>query len=102
MEPTGTWVRAGAFADFIAVPDPGARVRLFVRNGGTANRVTIVGASWNEQLTLSAGEERLLDAPSDAGRFVAVRVTSETGARPADVDPNSTDRRLLGCWIETR
>jgi hypothetical protein len=31
---------------------------------------------WNEQLTLSAGEERLLDAPSDAGRFVAVRVTS--------------------------
>jgi hypothetical protein len=102
MEPAGTWVRAGAFADFIIVPDPDARVRLFIRNVGAVNRVRVDGSSWKEQLALSAGEERLLEVPGDAGRFVSVRVTSETGARPADVDPNSTDRRLLGCWIETR
>jgi hypothetical protein len=102
MEPAGTWVRAGAFADFIIVPDPDARVRLFIRNVGAANRVRVDSASWKEQLALSAGEERLLEVPGDAGRFVSVRVTSDTGARPADVDPNSTDRRLLGCWIETR
>jgi hypothetical protein len=102
MEAAGTWVRAQAFADFIIVPDVDARVRLFVRNGGAANRVTIDGGSWKQQLALSAGEERLVEVPSTAGQFVAVRVTSEAGARPADVDPNNPDRRLLGCWIETR
>jgi hypothetical protein len=59
------------------------------------------GTSWKEQLALSAGEERpSRSPPMQAGRIGAV--TSETGARPADVDPNSTDRRLVGCWIETR
>jgi len=102
MEPDGAWVRPGAFGDFIIVPDPGTRVRLFIRNGGAANHVAVDGASWKERLALKPGEEKLLELPSDAGQSAVVRVTSETGARPADVDPNSTDRRLLGCWIETR
>jgi len=102
MEPAGTWVEGGDFADFVIAPDPASRARLFVRNGAITNRVTIEAASWREELALNAGEERLLDIPAEAGRIVALRVRSATGARPADSDKNNSDRRFLGCWIETR
>ena len=102
MEPTGTWIGGGGFADFVIAPDSESRVRLFVRNGAISNRVTIEAESWREELALNAGEERLLNLSADAGRIVAVRVRSATGARPADSDPSNADRRLLGCWIETR
>jgi hypothetical protein len=102
MEPTGTWVGGGDFADFVIVPDRGSPARLFVRNGAIGNRVTVDSGAWREELTLTANEERLLDVPVEAGRIVALRVRSKTGARPADSDPNNTDRRVLGCWLETR
>jgi hypothetical protein len=102
MEPTGTWVGGGDFADFVIAPDTASRARLFVRNGAASNRVGIEAGSWREELALNAGEERLLDIPAEAGQIVAVRVSSATGARPADSDPHNADRRLLGCWIETR
>jgi hypothetical protein len=102
MEPAGAWVHGEGFADFVIVPAADAPVRLFVRNGGAGNHVTVDGGSWREELTLSAGEERWLALPAEARRVVAVRVKSESGARPADSDPQTSDRRLLGCWIETR
>src|SRR5579862_4020849 len=37
-EPGGTWVAGGESADFVIVPDPGARLSLFVRNAPVANR----------------------------------------------------------------
>ena len=102
MEPNGTWVGGGDFADFVISPDTASRARLFVRNSAISNRITIEATSWREELALNAGEERLLDVPGEAGQIVAVRVRSTKGARPADSDPNNADRRLLGCWIETR
>jgi hypothetical protein len=102
MEPAGTWVGGGDFADFVIAPDGASRARLFVRNGAASNRVTIDAGPWREELALNAREERLVDIPAEVGRIVAVRIRSATGARPADSDPNNDDRRLLGCWIETR
>lgn len=102
MEPTGAWVGGGDFANFVIAPDAASRARLFVRNGPIGNRVAIDAGSWREDLALHAGEERLLDISAQAGRIVTVQVRSATGARPADSDPNNADRRVLGCWIETR
>jgi len=102
MEPAGTWVGGGDFADFVIAPDGASHARLFVRNSAISNRVTIDVGSWREELALDPGEERLVDIPAEAGRIVAVRVRTATGARPADSDPNNADRRLLGCWIEAR
>ena len=52
-------------------------------------------------MTLSPGEERLVDVPvaSDA---VPLDVTAERGFRPTDVDPRTTDDRYLGVWLEAR
>jgi hypothetical protein len=48
----------------------------------------------------------MVDVPVEAGppgsNAALLRVTTTAGFRPADLDPSNTDRRLLGCWIETR
>jgi hypothetical protein len=54
-------------------------------------------------LDLKAGEERLVKVPSiERARTTPLKVEAANGFRPAEVDPGSEDRRLLGVWIETR
>jgi hypothetical protein len=58
---------------------------------------------WRQDLALKPHEERLLEVPVNANRpGVVLRVRSATGARPADTEPGNQDKRMLGCWIETR
>jgi hypothetical protein len=103
MEPSGAWVPGRDDAMFVLEPDPGTPLRLFVRNTPVENHVTFVSGAWRQEMTLAPREERLIDVPVDAGRMRAVlHVTSAAGARPVDMEPRSTDRRLLGCWIEIR
>jgi hypothetical protein len=103
MEPSGAWVPGKDDAMFLIEPDAGTPIRLFLRNTPVQNRVTLVSGEWRQEMVLAPREERAIDLPAEAGRPRAVlHVTSAAGARPADADPGSTDRRLLGCWIEIR
>jgi hypothetical protein len=103
MEPEGTWVAGGFYADFVILPDDKSTIRLFVRNSAAHNSVTLTSGSWREQFPLRPGEERFIVVPNDGSRTgVPLRVVSESGAVPADVDPRSNDVRFLGCWVETR
>ena len=101
-EPGGTWIAGGGAAEFVIAPDPGAPIRLFVRNAPVTNEVTLESGSWRQVLSLQPREERLLDVPTDPNRpGVPLRASCASGARPADYE-KSDDTRLLGCWIETR
>src|SRR5438093_7241309 len=103
MEPLGFWVGGAASAQFVVAPDEGSPIRLFVRNTAVENRVILESGSWRQELLLHPGEERIVDVlgvRQEVGTLL--RVTSSSGARPVDFDPNSTDERALGCWIETR
>jgi hypothetical protein len=103
VESGGSWIVGGSSAEFAIVRDPGARVQLFVRNTAVDNAVTLDADEWHETLALKPREERTLDIPVGANRpGVVLRVASSTGARPADVEEGSRDKRFLGCWIETR
>jgi hypothetical protein len=103
VEREGTWVAGGGDAEFAIEPDHGTDIRLFVRNAAVQNRVTIESGTWRRDLALQPREERFVDLPFEAGRpGLLLRVSAETGARPADVEPGNADRRLLGAWIETR
>jgi hypothetical protein len=103
IEPGGIWIVGGGFGTFVLSPDPGAPIRLFVRNAPVRNHVTLESGAWRQDLTLEPREERTFDVPAKAGSNAALlRVTASTGARPSDLDPANEDRRLLGCWIETR
>ncbi|HEY2905292.1 MAG TPA: hypothetical protein VGJ29_05280 [Vicinamibacterales bacterium] len=103
LERTGAWIGGGGDASFLFVADPRTRIRLLVRNGPRQNKVTLASGAWREAITLQPGEERSSDIPLEPGHSSALlRVTSSAAWRPSDVDPSSDDRRLLGCWIETR
>jgi hypothetical protein len=103
FEPGGVWIRGVQHADFIVAPDPESPIRLFVRSAPIQNHVILESGSWREELTLGPSEERIVSVPADATRIgTAVRVTSLRSVRPSAVDPQSDDRRELGCFIATR
>jgi hypothetical protein len=102
VEPGGTWVAGGEAAEFVIAPDHDTSTRLFVRNFAAKNQVTLESGSWRQVLTLEPREERLLELPIDRERgALRLHVATSSGARPSEVE-SSDDRRLLGCWIETR
>jgi len=103
VEPDGSWIVGGSEAEFAIVRDRGSPVQLLVRNFAVDNTVVLESDQWRQDVALKAREERLFDLPigtSSAG--VVLRVRSAKGARPADVEPGNQDKRMLGCWIETR
>jgi hypothetical protein len=58
---------------------------------------------WRQEVSLKPREERMFDVPIDPARAgVVLRVRSAAGVRPADIEPGNQDKRVLGCWIETR
>jgi hypothetical protein len=103
IESGGAWISGASAAEFAIVRDPAASIQLFVRNSAVDNAVVLESGRWRQDLALKPHEERLLEVPVEANRpGVVLRVRSATGARPADVEPGSQDKRMLGCWIETR
>ena len=78
-------------------------MQLFVRNFVVPNTVVLETDGWRQAVTLKPREERLFAVPTDPARAgVVLRVRSTTGVRPADIEPGNQDKRVLGCWIETR
>jgi len=103
VEPAGVWIAAGAGADFAVALDAQAPLQLLVRNGPIENVVTLESGAWHTELTLHRDQEQLIPIPTISGRpTTPLHVSASNGFRPADVDPKSDDRRLLGVWIETR
>ncbi len=103
VESGGSWIKGATSAAFAIVRDPDAPIQLFVRNAAVDNTVVLESDGWRREFALRPREERLFDVPIAAGRpGVVLRVRSAAGARPADTEPGNDDRRVLGCWIETR
>jgi hypothetical protein len=101
-EPEGWWVRGGGDATVLIDPAPAdAPVPLLIRNGAAKNRATLSASAWTATLDLAPGEERRIDVPGVDGR-ARLRVTSDAGFRPSDVDRASRDERLLGLWVQIR
>ena len=101
-ERAGLWVR-GYSTEYMTVSpnDPDKGVTLRVHSGAMPNIVTFETPTWGERVDLAPGTPRdvHLPAPARPGPFL-LRVTTAKGFVPADVIPGSTDRRMLGCWIE--
>jgi hypothetical protein len=103
LEPGGSWIAGGAEAEFAIGRERGQAVQLFVRNFAVPNTVVLETDGWRQDVALKAREERLFDVPIDPARAgVVLRVRSATGIRPSDIEPGNLDKRVLGCWIETR
>jgi hypothetical protein len=100
-EPSGFWV-GGARDTTFAVRSDQARpvVSLMLRNGAAGNRVLLESGTWRGDVALAAGEERQVDVPVDpAAGSAVIRIRSESGFRPSDVDGRTKDTRFLGVFV---
>jgi len=104
---SGFWIRGRAATRFVLIPASNGpvtplTVHILVRNGGADNTVTIESGTFQRLLMLAPGQEQALDIPLTPAGSAEIRVASGSGFVPAELDRASTDRRLLGVWIEPR
>jgi hypothetical protein len=100
-ERDGVWVRGASTAELTvrtATPRP---LTLDVRAGARAVDVALAIGGQNRTVALAAGETATVTFTADAAAR-ALRITTSDGFVPAEVEPGSRDRRLLGCWITFR
>jgi hypothetical protein len=102
-EETGFWVEGGAVTQFAVAPEHGHGLQMFVRNAAARNRIHLEIDGVEQALPLASREERTLPIQIGESRPGAlIRVRTESGFRPSDVEQGSRDRRFLGVWIEFR
>jgi hypothetical protein len=94
------WTRGTEEGEVLLAP-AGSRtavVTLHVGPPGGTVHVRVGGASQGVTLTREETRQLTVDLPAGAP-YVPVRVQVSSAFRPADYDPQSTDRRLLGCQV---
>lgn len=115
VEEPGFWIRGGgssqvaaahtepAFAKGFGGQDGRVSLQLFVRNAPVVNRLAIKIDGQEQILNLQPREERIVPIQIAQDRPAAlIRFHTDTGFRPSEVEPESTDQRFLGVWIEFR
>jgi hypothetical protein len=106
-EQSGYWTRGGASARVTYVTSAESRtIDVMVSCGPVPNRVTLSTDDWEQHLAIEPGAPQRVAIPtSDVSEFsvrlAALEIAVEKGFVPADVDRAATDRRFLGCWIES-
>lgn len=90
----------GDAAMVLAARTDRAVAELRVTNGPTSQGVQIEIDGRRQDLLLASGEQKTVDWPWPASRISRVSIQTQTGFVPADVDPGSADRRLLGVRVE--
>jgi hypothetical protein len=102
-EEPGFWIRGGTSASVAVTSVTGAPLTLFLRNAPVQNRVSVAIGGDRQVLELAQGEERTLALQLSGNRATdVIRIGTEAGFRPSEVERGSTDLRFLGVWIELR
>ncbi len=106
LEDEGFWTAGQGTSQVVLSADAQHDLALTLRNGPVRNRAIVrasllIGGAWRE-----AGQDQFVELEPGQLRTtnyqlrtaVLLSIHSERGFRPADVDPASTDRRVLGVW----
>jgi hypothetical protein len=94
------WTRSTDAGEVVVFPAGAPELRLTLHAAAAATmQVTVDGRT--RSVAMQASETRVVAVPVEAGRpFVRLSVQASKAIRPADLDPASTDRRLLGCYVK--
>ncbi|HTM34476.1 MAG TPA: hypothetical protein VL263_24375 [Vicinamibacterales bacterium] len=103
-EPDGFWIHGQRPTQltFAAADDKPVAPTVHIRSERIPNRVTLRAPGWERAMDLKPGETELVELPPPSRGVITVIVETESGFVPADKDPASHDRRLLGVWVEVR
>ena len=103
-EPEGFWIlgQRPTQLTFAAADDKPVAPTVHMRSERIPNHVTLRAPGWERAMDLKPGETQLVELPPPSRGVITVIVETESGFVPADKDPASRDRRLLGVWVEVR
>lgn len=103
-EETGFWVRGRSETHVSVVARTGPLtepVKLRIRNGPVPNTIRILTPESRQQITFESSEiKEVTLTPTPLDGTLRIVIAAEHGFVPADKDPGSADRRLLGVWVE--
>ncbi len=104
-ERDGLWVR-GRASSTLTIVGPPRNQALTLRAGPQPVEVTVAWDGGEIRASLAAGQSQDVTLPATGARqdptgTIArqLRITTSSGFVPAEVEPGSRDRRMLGCWI---
>ena len=99
-EPKGFWTRGGA-TSVITLATSGAELpRLRLRAGPIDTRVRLSVNDSRQQFTLAAHQTHDVTTPKGLGSVWEMRLETPDAFVPSELDPDSNERRRLGCWVE--
>jgi hypothetical protein len=94
------WTRDTHRGSVLVVAQGGSTVLLTLHVGPVAGRVRIDAGGRDLSRILRANETQSIEVGVPAGTtMLPISVQAASAFRPADVDPTSTDLRLLGCQV---
>lgn len=105
-EPTGFWVAGGEPVRILVNPDapaagdPPTELVLRLHSGDIPNTVVLEARGKAERLELFPNRPRTIVLPLGTQGATTVTVAARDYFVPSERDPQSRDRRHLGCWIE--
>jgi len=101
-EPNGFWTRGGnaSHVTFAVPPNHTAPVVLRMHPGAVENNVIVSTLGWRRSFTMVPGVAVEVELPTFDSGVVPLTIDADSGFYPRDVDPNATDRRFLGIWVE--
>jgi hypothetical protein len=94
------WTRDIESSRVVLVPNGGQEVRLVLHVGPNGGPVAVEIGEQRLQVDMKPNETRVVSVPLPAGHStVSLTVSASRPFRPAEADPSSDDRRLLGCQV---
>lgn len=94
------WTRGTLGAEVLVATAGAPALNLTLHAGPQQGTVRLMVDGQPREVALRSGETRVVSIPvGPEAPYVAVRVQSPGAFRPADVEPGSTDTRLLGCQV---
>jgi hypothetical protein len=94
------WTRGTARTEVLVATVGKPFVNLTLHTGPLRGAVHLVIDGKPREVEIGSGGTRVVSAPVRAGAsYVALSIQSPGAFRPSEVDPASTDTRLLGCQV---
>lgn len=104
-ERDGFWTRADGSATVVIDSESGAHqsgLPISVTAGQEPTTIHLSVGSWQESLTLKAGEKHDVVLPPPTAGSWTVHIRSGAGFRPSEREPGNRDVRKLAAWIAIR
>ena len=101
LEPDGLWTAGNRISELVVQAPAGeTHARFTLRAGPLATPIYVAAGDFELKSVLAPGDVRELALPLSADGSVRVLIHAVQGFRPSEIEPGSTDQRVLGVRLD--